>query len=339
MSGDMADSGYSVIEISRDAASGLYSWLLSLCCSVACTTTTVDVNKRTLRVVRLLAEGGFSFVYLVEGGGEKFALKKVLCQLPEQTDAARWEIKVHTSIKHPNCMPLVDHCAAAAPNGAEEFRLLMPLYPHGTLLDKCVKHMQDGTRIPERKCLEIFLGVLEGVAAFHEHDPPWAHRDIKPANVLLDDGDTPVLMDFGSVTEARKTIASRTEALLLQVGLSACPPLSARPPIGRSLASALPLSCVRCASPAPRAELDAAPPPPPLSLQEDCAQNCSMPYRAPELFDVPSDATIDERTDVFSLGANLCTRRVRPQSLLCQPLPRRPAHRRRRAPLEARESR
>jgi len=250
----MADSGYSVIEISRDAASGLYSWLLSLCCSVACTTTTVDVNKRTLRVVRLLAEGGFSFVYLVEGGGEKFALKKVLCQLPEQTDAARWEIKVHTSIKHPNCMPLVDHCAAAAPNGAEEFRLLMPLYPHGTLLDKCVKHMQDGTRIPERKCLEIFLGVLEGVAAFHEHDPPWAHRDIKPANVLLDDGDTPVLMDFGSVTEARKTIASRTEALL---------------------------------------------------LQEDCAQNCSMPYRAPELFDVPSDATIDERTDVFSLGANL----------------------------------
>ena len=42
-----------------------------------------------------------------------------------------------------------------------------------------------------------------------------------------------------------------------------------------------------------------------LLLQEDAAQNCSMPYRAPELFDVPSDATIDERTDVFSLGATL----------------------------------
>ena len=27
--------------------------------------------------------------------------------------------------------------------------------------------------------------------------------------------------------------------------------------------------------------------------------------RAPELFDVPSDATIDERTDIFSLGATL----------------------------------
>ena len=72
--------------------------------------------------------------------------------------------------------------------------------------------------------------------------------------MLLGDGDTPVLMDFGSCAPARKKISSRTEALL---------------------------------------------------LQEDAAQNCSMPYRAPELFDVPSDATIDERTDVFSLGATL----------------------------------
>jgi serine/threonine kinase 16 len=147
---------YSVVDMGRDAASGLYNWLLSLCCSVACTTTTVAVNHRVVRVVRLLAEGGFSFVYLVENGSEKFALKKVLSQTPEQSDAARWEIKVHSSIDHPNCMPLIDHCVATTPAGAEEFRLLMPLYPHGTLLDKCVKHMQAGTRIPERTALQIF---------------------------------------------------------------------------------------------------------------------------------------------------------------------------------------
>ena len=45
-------------------------------------------------MVKLLAEGGFSFVYLVEGGGEKFALKKVLSQLPEQSELAKWEIQV-----------------------------------------------------------------------------------------------------------------------------------------------------------------------------------------------------------------------------------------------------
>ena len=29
---------------------------------------------------------------------------------------------------------------------------------------------------------------------------------------------------------------------------------------------------------------------------------CTAPYRAPELFDVPSKCTIDERVDVWSLG-------------------------------------
>ena len=248
------NGGYSLIEIGSDAVSGVYSWLLSLCCSVTCTTSSISINERNLRVVRMLAEGGFSFVYLVEDGTDKLAYKKVLCQMPEQSDAARWEIEVHKTLKHPNCMPLIDYCVVPAPNGAEEFRLLMPLFPDGSLLDRCVKHMNAGTRIPERNALTIFEGILNGVAALHEHDPPWAHRDIKPANVLLGANDKPVLMDFGSVKEARITITSRTEALL---------------------------------------------------MQEDAAQNCSMPYRAPELFDVPSDATIDERTDVFSLGATL----------------------------------
>lgn len=242
-----------ILDLGRETASSLYNWLLSFCCAVSCTTSTITVNSRTLRVIRMLAEGGFSFVYLVEANAEKYALKKVLCQMPEQSDAARWEIKVHSAIDHKNCMPLIDHSCVETTAG-EEFRLLMPLYPHGTLLDRCIKHMQNGSRLSEREALSIFSGILDGVAAFHEHNPPWAHRDIKPANVLLDDDDVPVLMDFGSVKEARITITSRTQALL---------------------------------------------------LQEDAAQNCSMPYRAPELFDMPSDATVDERTDVFSLGATL----------------------------------
>lgn len=37
-------------------------------------------------------------------------------------------------------------------------------------------------------------------------------------------------------------------------------------------------------------------------LQEQAEKLCSAPYRAPELFDVASSCTIDERTDVWSLG-------------------------------------
>ena len=237
-----------------DVFGSIYSWLASLCCAVTCTTSTIKVNERSLKVVKLLAEGGFSFVYLVEEKGSKYALKKVLAQLEEQSALAKWEIEVHKAFKHKNLMPLLDSCAAPTANGAEEFRLLMPLYPNGTLLDRCIQLMEAKERMPEKEALTISAQILQGVRQFHEHSPPWAHRDIKPANVLLGDDDTPVLMDFGSATTARRKISTRTEALL---------------------------------------------------LQEDAAQNCSMPYRAPELFDVPSDATIDERTDIFSLGATL----------------------------------
>ena len=42
-----------------------------------------------------------------------------------------------------------------------------------------------------------------------------------------------------------------------------------------------------------------------LRLQEDAEKLCSAPYRAPELFDVASQCTVDERTDVWSLGCLL----------------------------------
>jgi serine/threonine protein kinase len=250
-SGGGGGGGYGVLEAASDTVSSLYSWLLSLCCSTSCSTSSVTVNGRSLRVVRQLAEGGFSFVFLVDaGGGEKFALKKVLTQLPEQAEAARWEIKVHSSIQHPNVMPLIDHCVVPAANGAEEFRLLsarsaalpnplvclspaaelllllllpspfaltaaspprppldkphararilmwsacsvsssvvrllaVPLFPHGTLLDRCLKLMAQGERMPERECLQIFSSLLKAVAAFHEHDPPWSRAYTRAAH-------------------------------------------------------------------------------------------------------------------------------------------------------------
>eukprot|EP01135_Chromosphaera_perkinsii_P009735 Nk52_evm1s1868 gene=Nk52_evmTU1s1868 len=42
-----------------------------------------------------------------------------------------------------------------------------------------------------------------------------------------------------------------------------------------------------------------------LTLQDIAAERSSMPYRAPELFDVPSRCVIDERVDIWSLGCLL----------------------------------
>lgn len=39
-----------------------------------------------------------------------------------------------------------------------------------------------------------------------------------------------------------------------------------------------------------------------LALQDECAELVTACYRAPELFDPPSECMIDERSDVWSLG-------------------------------------
>lgn len=42
-----------------------------------------------------------------------------------------------------------------------------------------------------------------------------------------------------------------------------------------------------------------------VAHQDLAAERSSMPYRAPELFDVKNDTTIDEQVDIWSLGCTL----------------------------------
>jgi serine/threonine kinase 16 len=42
-----------------------------------------------------------------------------------------------------------------------------------------------------------------------------------------------------------------------------------------------------------------------LQVADDAGEHCSMPFRAPELFDPPVGSTLDERVDVWSLGCTL----------------------------------
>ena len=148
---------YGPLSVVYDLFSSIYSFFTSLCCAVNCTTEGAKVNDRNCKVVKLLAEGGFSFVYLVEDDKKKkYALKKVLAQLPEASELARWEVQVHQSFKHANLMPLIDHAVVSTASGAEEFRLLMPLYPDGTLLDLAVRLMEGGKRLEEGRALHLF---------------------------------------------------------------------------------------------------------------------------------------------------------------------------------------
>ena len=42
-----------------------------------------------------------------------------------------------------------------------------------------------------------------------------------------------------------------------------------------------------------------------LAVQDTAAEHSTMPYRAPELFDVKTDTVIDAKVDIWSLGCTL----------------------------------
>ena len=231
----------------------------------------LQVGSHKVIVERELAEGGFSKVYLVRenDSGRKFALKKMVAQSREQLDEAKWEMKIHRELDHPNILKIIDASILPSPRSRnmQEINILLPLASHGSIFDliegaldtqKSNNHGK-GWPFPEQEALRIFLKVCEAVKVMHKKG--YAHRDIKPHNILLfdhnqetgepSDGLVPILMDLGSTANLKVQVRTRKDV---------------------------------------------------LNLQDLAASKCSPPYRAPELTEVQLDVDVDGRSDVFSLG-------------------------------------
>lgn len=75
-----------------------------------------------------IAQGGYSFVYSARDTltGERFALKKVLCQSDEQVEMAKQEIQTHKALAHPHVMPLTDYAVLSLDASTFEYYLLFP---------------------------------------------------------------------------------------------------------------------------------------------------------------------------------------------------------------------
>ena len=295
---------------------------------LACFQTGIELDGGShVKQGALLAEGGFSFVYIATDArnGKRRALKRIRCQSTDQIKAAQWELRVHrelTSANNENILPLLDWGMRAEAHG-EHFYFLTPLARRGSLRDEINRRVLAGTALPwdTTTLLQLFLGVCNGVRLLHEprrrgggssnsskescnegggkssddRYEPWAHRDLKPENVLLCDLEDADLAMVKKDAQSGRDVESG-EGGGFGSGSVGDPHFRRA---GCIVPQIMDFGSVAVARVSIRNRRDA------LMLQEAAAEFSTMPYRAPELFDVPSTADVDERTDVWSLGCLL----------------------------------
>jgi serine/threonine kinase 16 len=184
---------------------------------------------RVVRQGRQIAEGGYSFVFECHdvSSNKKFALKRCMIADPEMLQSVQKEVGVHRSIRNANVMPLLGFSLQEHKTVAY---LLFP-YMADSLRAQVNKRMfSDHTPSPwpESTALLLFLQILQGVSAMHDHN--YTHRDLKLENVLLKNKRTPVIMDFGSCGPLREPIETRRQVLTLVENAAQHTTLPYRPP-------------------------------------------------------------------------------------------------------------
>eukprot|EP00055_Hartaetosiga_balthica_P008356 m.30887 g.30887 ORF g.30887 m.30887 type:complete len:571 (+) comp6259_c0_seq5:546-2258(+) len=109
----------------------------------------------------------------------------------DKRDVFYREAKALMRLKHENVVKL---CGVATDLNTSDLYLFMPFYKIGTLQT----WWKDPTSVPKDKFFSLFCrivhGCLEGL--FHIHQNGIIHCDIKPSNIMINDEETPVIVDF-----------------------------------------------------------------------------------------------------------------------------------------------
>jgi len=167
------------------------------------------------RILRLLASGGFSFVYLAHDENETpVAIKEYLPAalalrtgdkpapaVPEENLAAfRYGLKCFfeegralATLSHPNVVRVINFFRA------NETVYLVMRYERGRTLQEHIQKKSGPVR--EEWLCNTFVQLLNGLREVHSNK--LLHLDIKPGNIYVRNDGNPVLIDFGA---ARQTL-------------------------------------------------------------------------------------------------------------------------------------
>ncbi|KAH7376533.1 kinase-like domain-containing protein [Plectosphaerella cucumerina] len=284
----------------------------------------LKINGRSFKILRLLGEGGFSYVYLVEDTATQaqYALKKIRCPFGAESVAqAMKEVEAYRLFaRTPGIIHAVDHAVAAERGGepgAKTVYVLLPYYRRGNLQDLINANAVNHATFPEKKLMVLFLGVCRALREMHqyrgpggaaiesmemghgdEHDQGRPHRAASAA--AADEENEPEQqrpLMAGTATAAaggaphgsdHRSYAHRDiKPGNIMISDSGASPVLMD--LGSIAESPLPITSHSLA----------------IQTQDTAAEHSTMPYRAPELFDVHNGAVIDTKVDIWSLGCTL----------------------------------
>lgn len=313
----------------------LYNFTDCMCCFPS--TPQLKINNRSFKLLRLLGEGGFSYVYLVQdkSTSELFALKKIRCPFgQESVSQALKEVEAYTLFtSESNIIHSIDHCVSTESGskfrsdggdaGSKTVYILLPYYQRGNLQDAINANLVNHTRFPEKQLMVLMLGVAKALRAMHQYrvksgagatrkakgvrregeeaDAEVGMRMPKPkrrASHKVDDDDdeeNEPLMD-NEVTRSQEGVQDGDVRPYAHRDIKPGNIMIAddgQTPILMDLGSLAP-------SPIAITSRSLA-----LAVQDTAAEHSTMPYRAPELFDVKTGSIIDTKVDIWSLGCTL----------------------------------
>ncbi|XP_055353970.1 AP2-associated protein kinase 1-like [Paramacrobiotus metropolitanus] len=162
----------------------------------------VEIENRKFRVKRLIAEGGYAYVYLVQDveGGKDYALKRLLAHDEDAAKNIKQEIRFLKKLTgHPYIIGYVAAALCKRPEKAnvEEYLILTEFCSGGQVIS-LLKNRELPLSVPD--VLTIFYQTCKAVQHMHKQSPAIIHRDLKVENLLIGEDRKVKLCDFGSAT-------------------------------------------------------------------------------------------------------------------------------------------
>jgi len=240
------------------------------------------------------------------------------------------EVEAYTLFSpHPNIIHTIDHSVVSAKDksdpGSKTVYILLPYYRRGNLQDAINANLVNHSKFPERRLMILFLGVARALKAMHQYRvkgaPGGAASHMKAEGIRQQAAEADQDAAKKNKQRRRREEQERHEEALEQEPLMEGEVMRSqegveegelrayahrdikpgnimiaddgKTPILMDLGSLAP-------SPTPITSRSLA-----LAVQDTAGEHSTMPYRAPELFDVKTGSIIDTKVDIWSMGCTL----------------------------------